>query len=405
MPPPERRPGLGEVSVQASLSTNRRALPALCLAAVLAAPMAASAQTALKLDPAALAECGFATVAGIPLQKSSLKCNVKQEPGTGSNKPYYAVTLDGETAAGTWLRIYSRQHPDGWFTPITVVQFQEHAKKWSDERNGSNLSEPAFSPLWHVKLNTISTSGRGKMACVYGRFEGRRNVNDRAIEYAYVQYCEVGSHVVSDENVKRMFQSIRLAELGSWDASKVAAAPAAKPAPAAPAAPAREVKPDSAAEVACGFLKLKGIAYMQQTVKCEQSSRVHNEGGSVEIVTLSVRLDPSNAYLRFYSENDASAFGWKPVHSDQIRAGAQNFSGKFNPRNMSDVEGSAYRHVKMNITDNGEYACAYGNTVGSRKARGADEAMHHAWITYCEPGTHTVSDDALGKIHAALVFN
>lgn len=60
--------------------------------------------------------------------------------------------------------------------------------------------------------------------------------------------------------------------------------------------------------------------------------------------------------------------------------------------------------MKVNITDGREFACAYGNFVGTKMARGSGEAQHHTWVTYCEVGTHTVSDENIGRVRAALEF-
>lgn len=194
-------------------------------------------------------------------------------------------------------------------------------------------------------------------------------------------------------------------------AKTVAPAPAASqssPSPGSAIAAPRTspaLQSDSSRVLSCGFLKLSGMGARDSSVKCETSKRTHNNGGDVEIVDLTVRLDPGDSYLRLFSEKDVSGYGWRPIDSEQIASSNRAWASKFNPRNVTNVTGGAFRNSKFNITDRVDYACARGNAVGSKVARGSGEARHHVWITYCEHGTHTVSDENLGKVFSALTMD
>jgi hypothetical protein len=151
-------------------------------------------------------------------------------------------------------------------------------------------------------------------------------------------------------------------------------------------------------------VRLKGLPVRKASIKCETSKRVHSGGGDVEVVNLTTRLDPADSYLYFFAERDVSGGGWKPIGADQIKTSNASWASKYSPRNMTDIIGGSFRHTKFNIFDKRDYACARGNTVGTKMARGSGEARHHSWIIYCEKGAHTVSDENLGKVYSALSF-
>jgi len=348
----------------------------------------------LTLDPSVQLECGFLKIQGLPIQKSAFNCQTWQRIGEVTKRPFNVAEANAETPSGIWFHVYSQQHPTGNFTSPANQQVLVDAKKWAAGRNGANISDIVPYPFPHVTMIASSEKGRGNVPCMYGRFEGHKPKSDNAREYAYIQYCEVGTHTVSQETVEKVYRAISFIQ----PPPQIAVVPA-------PDATPPEVKLDQGSEVACGFLTFKGVAVRKSTVKCDESKRTSENGSTIEKAVLSFRLEPSDTYVQFSAEKDASGYGWKPVHSDQIRSNAQNFANKYSPKNMSDVVGSSFRHMKFNIFDNRDYACALGSTIGSKRARGAGEAMHYSWITFCERGTHSVSDETLGRIHSALVFN
>jgi hypothetical protein len=162
---------------------------------------------------------------------------------------------------------------------------------------------------------------------------------------------------------------------------------------------------DAGNVVQCGFLKVTDLPVKRPSIKCETTKRVHSNGGDVEVVTLSMRLDPRDSYLLLFAEKDMTGYGWRPISSDDVLASAKQWSKSLSPKNMGGVNAGPFRHVKFNVYDRADFACGRGNAVGNKPARSGGEAKHHIWISFCERGDHAVLDENLGKVYSAITMD
>lgn len=191
------------------------------------------------------------------------------------------------------------------------------------------------------------------------------------------------------------------------------AARAAKPPPAAaePTAPlasamALPLSVDAKSEQACGFFRIQGLSLRSNTIKCEESQR-SGQGGrgnaTIARATFGASLQPSNAFLSIGGERDVEGIGgFASTSPKDLMTLARSWGSTRGGRNYVDAVGSPFQHVKLNISQNGSWGCAYGTIEGNRRAWGTSASRSYVLVIYCEPGAQQVSPDNLQKIGTAI---
>jgi len=188
------------------------------------------------------------------------------------------------------------------------------------------------------------------------------------------------------------------------------AARAAKPpAPTAPpaSASAPTIATGSAADVSCGFFKVRGLSLRANSIKCEESQRsgLGGHGNStLNGASLTAAVQPGNAYLAVSGERDVDGIGgFRSTSPMELHARAKRWGDTRSGRNHSEPTSSPFMHVKMTITvSNNPWACAYGLMEGNRRAWGTSASRSYAYVTYCEPRQEQLSESNLQKIGAAI---
>ncbi len=156
----------------------------------------------------------------------------------------------------------------------------------------------------------------------------------------------------------------------------------------------------------CGFIRVEGLPVRPGTPDCKPDKRVGQGGDlmlTIEIASLAVRLEPNNTLLFLYGEKDVDGRGgFRTSGDEQLRKSAESWAGAKAGRNYSNVSGGPFRHVKLNITENGDWACAWGQIESAKRAWGGGGVRAYAFVRYCERGSHTVSEGNLRKVAAAV---
>lgn len=178
--------------------------------------------------------------------------------------------------------------------------------------------------------------------------------------------------------------------------------------PAAAAAPQRtpQPAPQPAPQVAalplglrdgmvhrCGPIEVRSLEFAEKSVKCnERTSDVGDPQAGA--TTASFAGANGRAVLVVNSTRLIGNAHWKALSADDLRREARKFAAgsKSEAANLSDLQSAPFRHHTFNVQLNSRpHACAYGNFAASAEKQSI-------WITYCEAGTHRVSEDNLATV-------
>jgi|GEM_PF-1039917 len=169
---------------------------------------AADALPPLAAEPGSEVQCGFLKVEGLPIQKPSVKCELgkRQHSATASEgrKAVLAATLPGR------ILVLDAEKDEGnnGYKPSHSDFVRESFQRWAASRNGRNISALIEQPFRHFKLN--ATVGGEDGACFYGIFTGdKKGRAGEPVHYAWIMYCEKGTHTVSDEMLSTLRRAVR----------------------------------------------------------------------------------------------------------------------------------------------------------------------------------------------------
>ena len=160
----------------------------------------------IALDPGNVVECGFQRLQGLPINKSTVKCETKVEEGVNTHRAYQVAEFVGN-GPNFWIDIYSRQHGAAGFTPLADGEFRNAAEKWASKFSPRNWIGPVATPVRHFRVN-IAHSGEN-WACAYAHKSGRKTASGSDVEYAYIRYCEKGAHTLTNQSVLNLDFAIR----------------------------------------------------------------------------------------------------------------------------------------------------------------------------------------------------
>jgi TPR repeat protein len=169
---------------------------------------AADALPPLAAEPGSEVQCGFLKVEGLPIQKPSVKCELgkRQHSATASEgrKAVLAATLPGR------MLVLDAEKDEGnnGYKPSHSDFVRENFQRWAASRNGRNISALIEQPFRHFKLNATVSGEDG--ACFYGIFTGdKKGRAGEPVHYAWIMYCEKGTHTVSDEMLSTLRRAVR----------------------------------------------------------------------------------------------------------------------------------------------------------------------------------------------------
>lgn len=159
---------------------------------------------------------------------------------------------------------------------------------------------------------------------------------------------------------------------------------------------------DPGAAVVCGFVETRGLPLLPSTVACERSTRMGARYMAyIEVATLTGAWE--RGWLSVDAQKIEERSGFLALSAAQIRQSAEDWARPWHGTNWTETIPYPFKHVRFNIRrDDGDQACMRGDIRGHTPGR--NSVREFAWLTFCEPGAHLLSDDTVAVVFSAVGF-